>query len=677
MTEKKLGRLKSFGLAYPWQVAFLLPNGWEDLRKSYPSFVEMQNANEGEHGIIQCVVAGKPSVSWKSKQPMLKFYLRDRHGNEVGCNAFGDTREFEKELMAHMTTPCHFRGRISKLDGHKLWLSDPEIITEGWVGKVRPIYPGKTRVISPKTVRDRVFSLLQHSIPTAAQWLVRTLEFYGDRRTLEQFCGLPDNVSLAKLIYYCHLPINPEHGQRAHDKLMRLACLGVLREVQENKYGGAAPSIDTYGASVYRSKELEQKAGWRLNQEQNLAICEIAEDLASLISAKRLLSGDVGSGKTAVYGTAAAGLADSGGRSVIILPNTNLSQQIFAEMSEWWTDIPMRLVTAQGDIGPQDAAITLGTTALLFDDIEKQKDRPDLLVIDEQQKFSREQRERIMGPATRLLEVSATPIPRSFALLKYGALKVSKLPARAGRELPTRLWAHQDRAELFTRVKDTLAKGQQVLVVYPQKEETESENQSGAPKLQDLKTAVALWSKVFPGQVVCAHGGDKDQAQESLRKMKANESKILLATTVIECGITIPNLHHEVIVHPDRLGLVTLHQLRGRLARMGGVGLCDLYTPNPIKEKTLNRLQIFCSTVDGFKLAELDLKLRGMGDLSTDSELQSGADQTFMFGKNLDMSIMSEVLEEVAGTRTSLPQPKPIMRNPSPAVCEAPGPQMA
>ena len=640
--KSKIGKLKAFGLEHLWQVAFLFPSRWEDFRNRYLALENMSGVEDGSWVVFECIFPYAPQLSWKTKQPILKFYAKDRNGEEVGCSAFGDTRELKKVIEKHSCSPCFLKAKVSFLDNNRMWLSAPEIIPRMWIDRCRPVYPGKTRVINPDTVRVRVFENLKQSIPIASQWLTNTLQFYGDKNALERFCNLPEGMSLEQLIYCAHFPNTPEQGERAHKSLMRLACLGVIKEIQKSKCGETAPVIHTLGFAMSRAYQLQENAGFILNDDQIAAIDDISNDLASPNTGKRLLSGDVGSGKTAVYGTAAAGLADCGGRSVIILPNTNLSVQVFQEMSTWWPDLPIRLVTGDQVVGPEDAPITLGTTALLFDNIEKAKDRPELLVVDEQQKFSREQREQLMGPTTRLLEATATPIPRSFALLKYGAVKVSKIPARKGRDLYTFLWTEHNKRELFHEVKRTLSRGEQVAVIYSQKEETEG------TQLQTLEEGFALWSKAFPGDVVCAHGGNKEQAQESLEMMKSNQAKILVATTVIEVGITIPKLHHEIIVHPERHGLVTLHQLRGRLARLGGVGRCDLYLPKQVSDKTMERLQVFCSTTDGFKLADMDMRLRGMGDLSVKSENQSGADETFMFGKNLDVSILNEVLEEMS-----------------------------
>jgi ATP-dependent DNA helicase RecG len=137
---------------------------------------------------------------------------------------------------------------------------------------------------------------------------------------------------------------------------------------------------------------------------------------------------------------------------------------------------------------------------------------------------------------------------------------------------------------------------------------------------------------------------DKETA---LQAMRENKASILVATTVVEVGINLPKLRRVVVVHPERHGLTTLHQIRGRVARLGGEGWCDLFLPNHVKEKTMNRLQVMETTTDGFKVAEWDMRLRGVGDLSQNSSKQSGSDDTFLFGRPLSLDILDEVMERM------------------------------
>ena len=165
--------------------------------------------------------------------------------------------------------------------------------------------------------------------------------------------------------------------------------------------------------------------------------------------------------------------------------------------------------------------------------------------------------------------------------------------------------------------------------------------------LPAVEDALISWLKAFPDKVLMAHGGMPDEKKNSvIQKMKAGQASILLATTVVEVGVNIPNLKRVVIVHAERYGLSTLHQLRGRAARTGGPGYCDLYLPRPAEDNVSERLNILVKTNDGFQVAESDLRLRGAGNLSSDSSKQTGADETFLFGRSVNLDILDELIEE-------------------------------
>ena len=202
-----------------------------------------------------------------------------------------------------------------------------------------------------------------------------------------------------------------------------------------------------------------------------------------------------------------------------------------------------------------------------------------------------------------------------------------------------------------------MEQGKQVLVVYPKRQD---EDEQAARHSVD--GAFRLWDKIFPGQVRLAHGGQTDEEKgAALRDLRENRAQILVATTVVEVGIDLPNLYHVVVVHPERHGLSGLHQIRGRAARKGGVGYCDLYLPEPVSADSMERLKVLTLTENGFEVAEHDMRLRGIGDLAKESEKQSGADETFLFGRPVRVEVLDAVLKSLE-SQELVPEKGPSLR---------------
>jgi len=638
-----LGRLKAFGLKEPWQVALLLPTGWDDLTQTVDSFERRSLANvAGAPVLIKGTLVG--TTGKFDGTPRLTGHIQDCAGNKVGFTYFGDSRSFEADLK-HEANELHLFGFLDKFnDG--FWLKNPEVITERWLGRFRPRYLGKTGVINSDLVRDRIARLLDKAIAPTADFIASSLSNFGSKTDLTRLAGLP-LWPLETIIRQSHFPKTPAFGEKAQAALERLAALSIISSAQRRR------RLKEFDTSIIIEDWRQRAASisFKLTLEQETAIDEMIRDIQSAHLMHRVLSGDVGTGKTAVYGTVAATVVDGLGTAVILLPNASLANQVAAEFREWWPNLPLQLVTGATSKVQVCAPLVVGTTAVLFRDVVS----PDLLVVDEQQKMSREQREQLLGENTHLLEVSATCIPRTQALARYGVVDVSKLTkCHTPKTIHSRIWHSREGASLFAEAKKTLATGSQILLVYPLREknegleEEEDQSDSSAKKKADLKSAVETyekWCKMFPEQVRLMHGdmtpGEKDAA---LGDMKEGRASILVATTVVEVGITIPNLRRVIVVHPERHGLTTLHQLRGRLARKGGEGWFDLYLTKPVKETTMERLRVLEKTQDGFEVAEYDMRLRGIGDLSVESNKQSGADMTFLFGKPVSIEALDDAM---------------------------------
>lgn len=370
---------------------------------------------------------------------------------------------------------------------------------------------------------------------------------------------------------------------------------------------------------------------FELTQDQLRAIKKIQTDMSKDIAAKRMVVGDVGAGKTMVI-LACAYMAREFG-SVLMAPTTVLANQLYEEAQKFLPqEMNIALVTNRSkkeNLNGYDFII--GTHALLYRDLKEVA----LVMIDEQHRFGTAQRNRLSKLMQRsnarphFLQFSATPIPRTQAMINSALLDVSLIMQTPfKKDIDTYIIHKQEFPGLLDHIKAELALEHQVLIVYPLVEQSE------AIGYQSIDEARGFWESRFD-KVFVTHGKDKDKEQVLIDFREKGE--ILLATTVVEVGISLPRLSTVVIVGAERLGLSTLHQLRGRVSRTGLKGYCYLYT----NMQTSKRLEDFSQTMSGFDIAKLDLEYRKSGDLL------SGAEQSGMSFKYVDMAEDEGVIAEV------------------------------
>jgi len=359
-------------------------------------------------------------------------------------------------------------------------------------------------------------------------------------------------------------------------------------------------------------KEWADTLPFTLTDEQVKTIEDIKQDISKKVSAKRMIVGDVGCGKTMVILASAYMMKPY--RSILMAPTTILANQLYEEAIKFLPNLNITLVTNKTkkvDLSEYDFII--GTHALLY------RDLPDagLVMVDEQHRFGTLQRnmlEKLVSEGEKkphYLQFSATPIPRTQAMIETAHIDVSLITSTPfKKDITSQVIRNQDFKELILHIKEEISKSNQVLVIYPLVEESESID------YQSIDKARGYWEKNFQN-VYVTHGKDKDK--EKVLEEFSKKGDILIATTVVEVGISLPRLSTVVIVGAERLGLSTLHQLRGRVSRTGLKGYCYLYT----KQNKSSRLERFCETTSGFDIAKLDLKFRKSGDLLKGSN-QSG-----------------------------------------------------
>jgi ATP-dependent DNA helicase RecG len=351
-------------------------------------------------------------------------------------------------------------------------------------------------------------------------------------------------------------------------------------------------------------KEWSKSLPFTLTNEQISTIEDIKTDFAKETASKRMVVGDVGSGKTMVMLAAAFMMLPN--TSILMAPTTILANQLFEEAQKFLSNIKIVLVTSKTkkvDLNEYDFII--GTHALLYRELPNAA----LVMVDEQHRFGTLQRnmlEKFTSEGAKkphFLQFSATPIPRTQAMIDSAHIDVSLITSTPfTKNINSKVIHKSDFKELVVHIKEEIAKNNQVLIVYPLVEE------SDAIEYQSISEAREYWEKNF-NDVYVTHG--KDKAKEQVLLDFRENGSVLISTTVVEVGISLPRLTTVVIVGAERLGLSTLHQLRGRVSRTGLKGYCYLYT----NKDNSSRLDQFVDTVSGFDIANLDLKFRKSGDL--------------------------------------------------------------
>ena len=354
--------------------------------------------------------------------------------------------------------------------------------------------------------------------------------------------------------------------------------------------------------SVYSS--WAKTLPFELTAEQKSSLEDIASDFGKNVAAKRMIVGDVGSGKTMVILAAAFMMLPH--RSILMAPTTILANQLFEEALKYLPHVRVGLVTNKSkkeDLSKYDFII--GTHALLYRELPE----AGLVMVDEQHRFGTMQRNMLEKLVTcgvkkpHYLQFSATPIPRTLAMIESAHIDVSLITSTPFvKDIDSKVIHKSDFADLLEHIKKEIAKQNQVLIVYPLVEQSEMLD------YQSIDEARGYWEKNF-ANVFVTHGKDKEKEQVLLDFR--DKGDILISTTVVEVGISLPRLTTVVIVGAERLGLSTLHQLRGRVSRTGLKGYCYLYT----NQNKSERLDEFVHTTSGFDIANLDLKFRKSGDL--------------------------------------------------------------
>jgi ATP-dependent DNA helicase RecG len=466
-----------------------------------------------------------------------------------------------------------------------------------------PVYPA-TEDVAVKKLREVTRGALEY-----ARDVVDPLP-----AELKASAGLPGR---ADAIVALHRPREEADGESARrrlafDELLTLQ-VGLARRRQGREDERATPLVDP-GELAARYRDV---LPFELTPDQERAIAEIDADLGRDRPMERLLQGDVGSGKTVVALYALLRAVESDRQGALMAPTETLAEQHFLTIEPLCLElgVPCALLTRSVKHDVAQARIVVGTHALIQEGVEL----GDLgvAVVDEQHRFGVEQRAAIRaGRQPHVLHMTATPIPRTLALTVYGDLSVTEIakPPANRKPIVTR-WITEDRAsDAYRRLTRLLNEGRQAYVVCPLIEESETSRARAAEgEAERLKA-----NELRGFRVGCLHGKlPTDKRRDLMARFKARELDVLVATTVIEVGVDVPNSTVMIVQEADRFGLAQLHQLRGRVGRGAEQSYCLLVSRRreELTENAVARLEALVATTDGFELAEVDLELRGEGQL--------------------------------------------------------------
>jgi ATP-dependent DNA helicase RecG len=442
----------------------------------------------------------------------------------------------------------------------------------------------------------------------------------------------------ADALWALHRPRSLDEAERARRRLafdeLLVLQLGILRRGRERENEQATPLAGA-GELIRRYREV---LPFELTPDQERAIEEIDADLARSLPMERLLQGDVGSGKTVVALYALLRAVEGGHQAALMAPTETLAEQHLLTLEPWCEPLGVRTVlltsslparehaAARTAIASGEAQIALGTHALIQEEVSFR----DLAVavVDEQHRFGVEQRRAIAGMrAPHVLHMTATPIPRTLALTVYGDLSVSEIanPPLGRKPIVTR-WIPEERAsEAYRRLRRLLDEGRQAYVVCPlieEQAESGARLQSGSgvrlARATEAEAERLRKAELRGYRVGCLHGRLRaGERREVMARFKAGELDVLVSTTVIEVGVDVPNATVMIVQEADRFGLAQLHQLRGRVGR----GAEQSYTllvsraKDELTDGARARLEALVASNDGFELAEVDLEIRGEGQL--------------------------------------------------------------
>ncbi len=645
--EKKAQAFAKLGVFSLYDLLSYFPARYEDRTQ----FCPIASAPIGEGVCIRALVADMPRlVRVRRGMELVKFRAVDESGS-VDITFFN--QNYVKDYLSRGDCVCLY-GKLEQ-NGNRRSMVNPAYEKEdrprGVTGCILPVYRMNAS-LNQRTIRDAVRQGLDECADQLPDYLPEELRA---RNRLCQARYAYENI---------HFPPDFEalaiaRRRLVFEELFVLACaLGTMRAERTRESGLRMERKDL--SAFYAALPFTPTGA------QRRAIEEAAADMTGGFVMNRLVQGDVGSGKTLVAAALCWLCRENGFVSAFMAPTEILAEQHYATLSSLLAPFGMRVGRLTGSMSAKEKReakaalaagyydLVIGTHALFSEDVAYT--RLGLIVTDEQHRFGVRQRSALIGKGEKphVLVMSATPIPRTLALMIYGDLDVSIIdelpPGR--RKVDTFAVDESYRQRLYGFVRKLAGEGRQIFVVCPKVEDDEEQEEN---KLKSAEEHAKTLATVFPElRVACVHGRmkakDKDAAMAAFVR---GETDILVATTVIEVGVDVPNAALMIIENAERFGLSQLHQLRGRVGRGRHKSWCILISDNT-SEDVRARLSIMEKTNDGFRIAEEDLRLRGPGDFF--GSRQHGLPEMHVADLGADTQVLKTAQEEAKALLAADPQ---------------------
>lgn len=608
---------KVFGFSHAEEMSLWLPIRHIDLSK-----IESPRLVDGVKRLFRLkLLSMRLDISQSPRKLKLSF---DLEGDTVYSNIIGPDIEKWKQIPTGCLV-C-FEGTSVRLQDC-YYIKGAELVDEN-LGAIIPVYKGKHK-FTPAEIRAAIGDLSFSS-----------LEYVSSQIYVKLFGNAEINPAwekgIVKVIRAVHFPSTMAEAEYGLKKIKDLSVRYMVEKAQETTRKTAVYSSVSIDTEYLKSLKLRLK--FKLTNCQNKAIKEIHDGLINKQRMQHLLNGDVGTGKTETYLLPCIAAYMSGAEVGIMVPNEILARSIVEKIRAIEPKANVKLVTGNDDDGLYYGNILVGTSAIVHR-TKKYKLKFDIFVVDEEQKFSVEQKTSLLQDNTNVIYSTATCIPRTGALIQYGNVSVSILrECPVNKRIISRIIGEFSYEKLFANIRKFVAAGKQVGVVFVQLEkeskkkkktgengEGETKARKGGKKARALDEHLEAFQREFGNDLAVLHGKMKSEEKDNvISGMMAGKYSVLICSSIIETGITLPDLFSLSIFEADHLGLSQLHQLRGRLARAGGVGEFNMIPSENCNELGMEKLRVIRETTDGFIVAEKDLELRGFGDLSIDSESQTG-----------------------------------------------------
>ncbi len=643
-----LKALKRLNIGTVADLLYHLPVRYEDIS----TIQSVGGLVKGQDAVVFGQVGGlKTRKAWKSRVPIAEGWVEDG-------SARMKIMWFNQPYLAKMLTDGMYvklAGKVTGSEG-KLYLANPEIEKL----ESLPIDRHDSIFNNTADLDETIYPVYRETKGVTSKWFFHTVQKCFERGVLDVLQDpIPEDILkrynlpvLRTALLWMHTPKKAEHAQSARKRFAFEEVFYIqTAKAQERKRVSAASSY-TFKTDTKHIEAFTKRFSFPLTNAQKKALTVLFEDVGRGYPMSRLLEGDVGSGKTAVAATASYAVAtsrptekDFGNLQVAYMaPTEILAKQHFESFIEYFEHLPIQIGLLTGStcmkfpsksnptkptkiskaqllkwVKNGEIPILIGTHALMYKSVEFK--HLALAIIDEQHRFGTNQRKMLAKKDVRLphlLSMTATPIPRTLALTIYGDLDITLLDEMPKGRKPviTSVVVKGKENEMYDHIRNELKSGRQAYVICPRIEEPDPEKETAIQAKSVIEEAKRLKDKVFKDKrIEILHSKMKPAEKEDVMEAFArHEIDILVATSVVEVGVNVPNATNIIIEGAERFGLSQLHQLRGRVIRSNDQAYCFLVSESK-SDKTKERLKAITTAKNGFELAEFDLTLRGSGEL--------------------------------------------------------------